>query len=103
VLSAASIDSQARCDEGFRGMLRIVGSIIALVILVVLALPFAREAYHRYQVSQKLDALMDDRDRAAFRNWTGDAVSFGRSLYERCELSYGKGASACEPYLKAIQ
>jgi hypothetical protein len=100
---AVEIGGIPRCDQDLQNMLRIVGSIIALVIFVVLALPFAHDAYHRYQVSRRLDALMDDRDRAAFRNWTGDASSFGRSLYERCELTYGKGAAACEPYLKAIQ
>jgi hypothetical protein len=84
-------------------MIRILGTCAALALIVVLALPFAREAYHRYEVAKRLDPLMDERDRAAFRAWSGDAASFGRSLYERCELNNGPGSPACEPYKLAIR
>jgi hypothetical protein len=84
-------------------MVRILGTCVALVLVIVLAFPFAREAYHRYEVAQRLKPLMNDRELAAWRNWNGDAVSFGRSLYERCELINGSGAASCEPYKVAIQ
>ena len=80
-----------------------IGTFVALALVVVLALPFARDAYHRYEVAKRLDPLMDDRDRAAFRAWSGDAASFGRTLYERCELTNGPGSPTCEPYRLAIQ
>ena len=84
-------------------MARILGSVIAIAILVVFAFPFAKEAYHRYEVSQRLDPLMDDRDRAAFRQWSGDATSFGRSLYERCEVANGRDAPTCDPIKAALR
>jgi hypothetical protein len=84
-------------------MIKILGTCAALALIIVLALPFAREAYHRYEVARRLDPLMDERDRAAFRAWSGDAASFGRSLYERCELINGQGAPACEGYKLAIR
>jgi hypothetical protein len=84
-------------------MIRILGTVAALALIIVLAFPFAREAYHRYEVARRLEPLMDERDRAAFRAWPGDAASFGRSLYERCELINGAGAATCEPYKLAIR
>jgi len=84
-------------------MTRILGTAAALALLVILAFPFAREAYHRYEVARRLDSLMDDRDRAAFRAWHGDAESFGRSLYERCQLTNGQGSATCDPYKLAIR
>ncbi len=71
--------------------------------VVMVALPFGREAYHRYQVSRRLDTVMDERDRAALNQWNGDAASFGRSLYERCVREQGEGAAACERYRFAFQ
>jgi hypothetical protein len=84
-------------------MTRILGSCLALALILVMAYPFARDAFHRYQVARRLDPLMSDSDRAAFRVWSGDAASFGRSLYERCELSNGPASPTCEPYKRAIQ
>ena len=82
---------------------RILGSVIAIAILIVFAFPFAKDAYHRYEVSKRLDALMEERDRAAFRQWSGDAASFGRSLYERCEVVNGRDAPACDPIKAALR
>jgi hypothetical protein len=82
---------------------KIIGICVALVIVIVMAFPFAREAFHRYEVTQRLKPLMSDRDLAAWRNWNGDAQSFGRTLLERCELSNGPNSPACEPYRSAIQ
>jgi len=84
-------------------MVRILGTAIALMLVMLVAFPFARDAYHRYEVAQRLKPLMNDHDLAAWRDWSGDAVSFGRSLYERCELINGRGAANCEPYKVAIQ
>jgi predicted LPLAT superfamily acyltransferase len=84
-------------------MVRILGTVVAAALLMVVAFPFARESYHRYQVAQRLKPLMNEHDQAAWRDWSGDAVSFGRSLYERCALMNGQGAQNCEPYRVAIQ
>jgi len=84
-------------------MSRILGTCIAVLLLIAVGYPFAHDAYHRYQVSQRLDTVMDERDRAAFREWNADAVSFARSLFERCELSQGRGAASCERYRFASQ
>jgi hypothetical protein len=84
-------------------MVRILGTCAALALLILMAFPFAKEAYHRYAVAKRLDPLMDDRDRAAFRAWSGDAASFGRSLYERCELVNGRDAPACDPFKSALR
>jgi hypothetical protein len=84
-------------------MIRILGPFAALALVVLVAFPFARDAYHRYEVAQRLKPLMNEHDQAAWRDWNGDAVSFGRSLYERCELINGQGAQGCEPYRVAIQ
>ena len=75
-------------------MVRILGTCAALALIIILAFPFARDAYHRYEVSRRLDPA----DRAAFQNWSGDPASFMRSLYERCELTNGPGAPACDAY-----
>ena len=84
-------------------MARILGTCTALVVVLLVAFPFARDAYHRYDVAQKLKPLMNEHDQAAWRDWSGDAVSFGRSLYERCQLVNGQGAQNCEAYRVAIQ
>jgi hypothetical protein len=79
-------------------MTRILGSLIAIVIIVVLEAPFVREAYQRYQLARDLDTVMNERDREAFVYWQGDAASFGRSLFERCELENGRGSPLCQRY-----
>jgi hypothetical protein len=84
-------------------MVRIMGTCVALGLIVLLAYPFARDAYHRYEVGQRLKPLMDERDQAAWRAWSGDPIAFGRTLYERCELTNGPGAPTCQPYKSAIQ
>ncbi len=84
-------------------MVRILGTCAALALIILMAFPFARDAYHRYEVAQRLKPLMNEQDQAAFRDWNGDAVSFGRSLYERCELINGKNSTSCEAYKSAIQ
>lgn len=75
-------------------MARILGTCLALTLVVVMAYPFARDAYHRYEIAKRLDP----QDRVAFQNWSGDPGSFLRSLRERCELTNGPNAPACEPY-----
>jgi len=84
-------------------MVRILGTVAALALVVLVAFPFARDAYHRYEVAQRLRPLMNEHDQAAWRDWNGDAISFGRSLYERCELINGQGSQSCVAYKVAIQ
>jgi hypothetical protein len=76
---------------------------LGLAIVVMFAAPFARDAYHRYEVAKRLDKIMDEPDRVAFNQWNGDAASFAKSLYERCELAQGHGALACERYRFAFR
>lgn len=82
---------------------RVIGTLVGLLLIIGIGYPLAQDAYHRYQVSRKLDAVMDARDRAAFRQWTGDAISFAKTLYERCELTQGRGAVPCERYRYAFE
>jgi hypothetical protein len=80
-------------------MTRVLSIAVIVAIGVMFAMPFAREAYHRYEISKRLDSVMDDRDRAAFAQWNGDSASFARSLYERCVREQGQGSAACNRYL----
>ena len=75
-------------------MVRILGTCVALALVVFMAFPFARDAYHRYEVSQRLNP----QDRVAFQNWNGDPASFLRTLYERCELTNGRDSPTCDSY-----
>ncbi|HWD59332.1 MAG TPA: hypothetical protein VG308_13680 [Stellaceae bacterium] len=84
-------------------MVRILGTCVAFALIMLVAFPFTRDAYHRYEVAQRLKPLMNEHDQAAWRDWGGDAVSFGRSLYDRCQLINGPGAPNCEAYKVAIQ
>lgn len=79
-------------------MTRYLGIAAALLLLLLAAYPFGREAYQRYEIARRLDSVMDERDRAAFAQWNGDARSFGKSLFDRCERVQGQGATACERY-----
>lgn len=83
-------------------MARYIGIAAALLVLVAAAYPFGREAYQRYEVSRRLDSVMDERDRAALAQWNGTAREFGRSLFDRCERVQGQGATACERYRFAL-
>lgn len=65
------------------------------------AAPFVRDAIYRHQVESRLDSVMDDADRAAFRQYNGDPSVFLKSLYDRCVLQQGQGAAACERYRSA--
>ena len=84
-------------------MTRVLGTCVALVLAALFVFPFGKDIYHRIQVHRQLEAVMDERDRAAFREWSGDAASFGRTLYERCELVNGRGAQNCERYRIALE
>jgi hypothetical protein len=84
-------------------MVRILGTFAALALVMLVAFPFARDAYHRYEVAQRLRPLLNEHDQAAWRDWNGDAISFGRSLYERCELINGHDSQNCAAYKVAIQ
>jgi AAA+ superfamily predicted ATPase len=84
-------------------MIRFLGIAAAVVVLLAAAYPFGREAYHRYQVSSRLDSVMDASDRAALSQWNGDARSFGKTLFDRCQREQGTGAPACERYRFAFQ
>jgi hypothetical protein len=82
---------------------KIIGTILAVIILIVVIYPFAQEAYHRYLVSDRLKTVMTSQERAEFNNWTGDAMSFATRLYQRCELTKGKGAVQCDRYKFAYE
>jgi predicted LPLAT superfamily acyltransferase len=84
-------------------MVRILGTCVALALVVFLAFPFAHDAYRRYEVAERLKPLMSEQDQAAWRDWNGDAVSFGRSLYDRCQLTNGRDSPNCQGYKSAIE
>jgi hypothetical protein len=74
---------------------------ITACLIAVLLFPYAHEAYERHRIIGALDPVMSDQDRAAFQAWQGDARSFAKSLYARCEITRGEKAAACEPYYLA--
>jgi hypothetical protein len=84
-------------------MAKIVGILVAVIVLIVVIYPFAQDAYHRYLVSDRLKTVMTSQERAEFNNWNGDAMSFATSLYQRCELQQGKGAVQCDRYKFAME
>jgi len=84
-------------------MTRVILFCAAIILLVAMAYPFAHDAYTRHRVLAKLDPVLTQQDRTAFQGWQGDAVSFARSLYARCELNRGHGDAACEPYRVASE
>jgi hypothetical protein len=79
-------------------MVRLIVIAVAVCLIVGIAFPLAHEAYERHRVISRLDPVLSDQDRAAFQAWNGDAVSFAKSLYARCEITHGQGAATCEPY-----
>jgi hypothetical protein len=84
-------------------MLRVIGIVFGLLFLILVIYPFAQDAYQRYEVGQRLNAVMDTQERAEFRQWNGDAMSFARRLYDRCELTWGRSAVQCERYRSAFE
>ena len=84
-------------------MAKIIGIIIAVIVLLVVIYPFAQDGYHRYLVSDRLRTVMTSQERAEFNSWTGDAMSFATRLYQRCELAQGKGAVQCDRYKSALE
>jgi hypothetical protein len=79
-------------------MIKIIASCTTFVLMVTLVVPFIYDAYARYEVVHKLAPVLSEQDKSAFRAWNGDAASFAKSLYARCELVHGSGGAACEPY-----
>jgi len=102
LMSTRDDSPSAQAPPRRSGLARFIATCIALVLLIAFGYPFAQDAYHRYQVSRRLDAVMDSNDRAAFRQWNGDAASFAKALFERCELTNGRGAVQCERYRYAF-
>ena len=84
-------------------MARILGICVAVLLLIVVVYPFAQEGYHRYLVSERLKTVMTSQEQAEFRNWNGDAMSFAKRLYDRCELTQGRGSVQCERYRYPLQ
>lgn len=84
-------------------MVRVLGIIIAVLVIIVLAYPFAQDAYQRYLVSERLKTIMTPQERVEFNNWTGDALSFAERLYKRCELTQGNNAVQCDRYKYAYE
>ena len=82
---------------------KIIGVILALIVIVLFVYPFADDAYQRYLVSRRLEAVMNERVRAEFGNWQGDATSFARNLYNRCQQTQGGGAVQCDRYKFAFE
>lgn len=79
-------------------MLRRIMAGAVVILLVAMAFPIARDAYQRNRVMSKLEPVLTRQDRLAFQAWQGDAISFAKSLYARCQIANGQDAKACEPY-----
>jgi len=75
-----------------------LGISAALVVLLVLFLPFLRDLKDRYVIEHRLQNTLDPSELAALRRWNGSPASFVAMLRSRCELDRGAGASACDHY-----
>ena len=95
--------TRSRADWDKPAMTRVFGIIVAVIVLAGIIYPFAQDAYQRYLVSERLKSVMTAQERAEFNNWTGDAASFAKRLYDRCELGQGKGAVQCDRYRFALE
>ena len=84
-------------------MAKIIGIIIGVIVIVLFAYPFFQDAYQRYLVGKRLEAVMSEQERAEFRDWQGDAASFAKNLYDRCQRTQGQGAIQCDRYKFAFQ
>ena len=80
------------------GLGRILRLGIILGLLVVVELPFGRDAYERHQVLRQLDGVITERDRAAFNNWNGSARAFAENLHDRCVRDNPPSAGYCDRY-----
>jgi len=72
--------------------------VVAVAVFAAIAFPFAHDLYVRARVMHRLDPVLSEQDRYAFREWNGDPMSFVKSLNARCELVHGPDADACAPY-----
>ncbi|MBV8889121.1 MAG: hypothetical protein JO305_05575 [Alphaproteobacteria bacterium] len=77
---------------------KFLGAAIALGLVALLAVPFGREIYYRYEVWHRLGDVGDSDHRAAFQEWNGSARGFERQLRDQCLQVYGTGAPQCERY-----
>jgi|HubBroStandDraft_6_1064221.scaffolds.fasta_scaffold245414_3 hypothetical protein len=74
---------------------KLLGVAIAIAVIGVLAMPFGREVYYRYEVWRHLDGVGDQGRRAAFGEWQGGAREFQAQLRAQCVQTYGTGAPEC--------
>jgi hypothetical protein len=79
-------------------MLRRVLAVAGVILLAVMVFPLARDAYERNRVMSKLDPVLTQQDRQAFQAWQGDAVSFAKTLYARCQIAHAQDTKTCDPY-----
>lgn len=77
---------------------KFLGFAIAIGLIAVLAMPFGREIYYRYEVWRHLDQVGDTSPRAAFGEWQGGAREFEQQLRSRCLQTYGQGAPECDRF-----
>lgn len=80
------------------GLGRMIRLGIILGLLVVVALPFARDAYERHKVLRQLNGVINEHDRAAFNNWNGSARAFAENLYDRCLRDNPPSVNYCDRY-----
>ena len=85
------------------GFAKFLGTCIALLLIIAIGYPFAQDAYHRYQVSRRLDASWIRTTAPRSANGTATPSSFAKTLYERCEITNGRGAVQCERYRYAFE
>lgn len=83
-------------------MNRLLMSCVALGVVAVMAYPFARDAYNRYELMRRLSPVLSEQDRMAFRAWNGNAQEFVKALHARCEIMRGAGNPNCAPYRLAL-
>lgn len=84
-------------------MKKIAVACVVIIVCAVFAGPFATDIYNRIKVSHKLDRVLTEQDQKAFQAWDGDARSFAKALYARCELANGQGSASCAQYRSVVE
>ncbi len=75
----------------------------ALALVVLLATPFGRDLYHRYELNRELAQYADPAARAAATGQSGGVAAVGDDLLRRCEQIYGRGDPDCMRYRLSLR
>ena len=77
---------------------RVLGWVLGLSMLVLLAAPFAQEAWNRYVYIKEIYQLSDPVARASLERRYGNVGGFAGDLAARCREIHGRDEPGCLRY-----